>query len=45
MLKVKEERMKQKFEQSGEILEYSRVGKEVGKGQEEYYQVPLMTQP
>lgn len=46
MQKVKEERVKQKFEQSGKILEYSvrEVGKEVGNRQEEYCQAPLMTQ-
>lgn len=38
--------MKQKFERSCEILEYSlrAVGKEVGQGQEGYCSVPLMTQ-
>lgn len=35
MLKVREERMRQKFERSGGILEHSvrGVGKDVGKGQ------------
>lgn len=46
MLKVREKRVKQKFDWSDKSLEYSirRVGTEVGKGKEEYYQAPFMSQ-
>lgn len=46
MLKVREKRVKQKFDWSDKILEYSirRVGIEIGKGKEEYCQAPFMSQ-
>lgn len=46
MLKVREKRVKQKFDWSDKILEYSirRVGTEIGKGKEEYCQAPFMSQ-
>lgn len=46
MLKVREKKLKDNFEWSGKILEYSARGveKEVGKGKEEYCQAPLITQ-